>query len=126
MINNLPVRVAFTGHRNRTTYELELAAIAHCFPKAVWVHGGAKGFDSQVEDYAHKLGIKTHVIRPDYNRYGRGAPLIRNKEIVSGAKLLVACYDGRQTGGTFYTINFAKKHKIPVVIVSARESNDVW
>ena len=104
--------IAFTGHRDKQTTEEFLDML----PKdALWVHGGAKGFDSQVENYAQRHNIKTKVIRPDYNKYTpKAAPLIRNKEIIRGADLLVACYDGRLYGGTFYTINLARQQNIPI------------
>lgn len=108
--------IAFTGHRDKHTNE----DFFDCLPAdALWVHGGAIGFDTQVENYAKKHGIKTKVIRPDYERYGRSAPLIRNKEIVQDADLLVACYDGRERGGTYYTIRLAKSMNIPVRITKA-------
>jgi len=108
--------IAFTGHRDKITNE----DFFDCLPAdALWVHGGAIGFDTQVENYAKKHGIKTKVIRPDYNKYGKTAPLIRNKEIVNGADLLVACYDGRKQGGTFYTIKLATSMNIPVRFTKA-------
>jgi hypothetical protein len=103
--------IAFTGHRDKHTNE----DFFDCLPAdALWVHGGAIGFDSQVENYARRHNIKTKIIRPDYQKYGKRAPLIRNHEIVSGANLLVACYDGRITGGTLYTIKLAKSLNIPI------------
>jgi hypothetical protein len=105
------VKIAFTGHRDKHTTNEFL----DCLPRdALWVHGGAIGFDSQVENYAEQHGIKTQIIRPDYKKYGKKAPLIRNKDIVKDADLLVACYDGRDYGGTLYTINIAKYHNIPI------------
>lgn len=106
--------IAFTGHRNSGTTKA-------CFddiPKdAIWIHGGAEGFDSQVERYAKMYSIKTKIILPDYEQFGKTAPLVRNAAILASADLLVACYDGRKHGGTFYTINLAKEVKIPIKYV---------
>ena len=117
----LAMMIAFTGHRDRqiTTDELEQIAAAH--PGATWVHGGARGFDSQVETYARARGIPTVVIRPDYKKLGKPAPLILNRKIVDMADALYACYDGRQTGGTLYTLRYAQKRGKPVHILSPVE-----
>jgi hypothetical protein len=108
------VIIAFTGHRDSGTTKA-------CFDvlqkDALWIHGGAIGFDSQVERYAKIYGIKTKIILPDYEQFGKSAPLIRNSAILASADLLIACYDGRTYGGTFYTINLAKEAKIPVEYV---------
>lgn len=106
--------IAFTGHRNSGTTK----ACFDALPKdAIWIHGGAIGFDSQVERYAKIYDIKTKVILPDYEQFGKNASLIRNAAIIASADLLVACYDGRKHGGTFYTINLAKEAKIPIKYV---------
>jgi hypothetical protein len=101
------MKIAFTGHRNAETTPAALEKIAAKYPGAVWVHGGAEGFDSQVEAFAESRDIPTEIIRPDYKTHGRPAPLIRNREIVSRADVLFACYDGRKGGGTDYTAKHA-------------------
>lgn len=107
--------IGFTGHRNKTISMAILKNIARNFPNETWVHGGANGFDSQVEEFAKKSNIKQIIIKPDYSK-GRAAPLIRNRTIVDMCHTIFACYDGRQNGGTYYTINYAKKSKKRVII----------
>lgn len=98
--------------------EKSLLRIEERFPGAIWVHGGAAGFDTQVHEVALKLdkrlGETLLVVRPDYSRYTSNvAPLIRNQEIVDMVEIIVACYDGRKRGGTLFTINYAHKvHKL--------------
>lgn len=108
--------IAFTGHRDKHVADAQLADLHAEFPDAVWVHGGAAGFDAQVSAYAKAHGIPEVVYPPDYRHYGRWAPLVRNHEIVAGAHLLIACYDGRKSGGTAYTIRLAETAGIPVRI----------
>lgn len=79
------------------------------------VSGGAKGIDSLAEDYAKKHDIPLSIFRPEYNKYGRFAPLIRNKLIVAESDLIIAIWDGTSKG-TKFTIDFAKKYGIPVNI----------
>lgn len=118
--------IGFTGHRDKITDPAELMAIHKLYPNAVWVHGGAKdGFDKQVNDFALSVGkirgTTLIVIRPNYGKYPPNiAPLIRNKEIVNMADLLICCYDGRKKGGTFQTRNYADG-KIPIKEVACND-----
>lgn len=110
------MQIAFTGHRNKQAAIRDIESITYQFPNAVWVHGGAIGFDSQVETFAKNNGINTIVITPDYAKYGKPAPLIRNRQIVDSAEILIACYDGRKSGGTYRTIQYARSKGKKVII----------
>ena len=46
------------------------------------ISGGAKGVDTLAEKYADKHGISKLILRPNYNLYGKAAPLLRNKQMV--------------------------------------------
>ncbi len=68
------------------------------------LHGGAKGADTLAENWAKENGIKTHVIKPNYEEHGKAAPLIRNKELVKLANKTLALYTTeKRTGGTGHT-----------------------
>ena len=79
------------------------------------ISGGANGIDSLVENYADKHNILKCIYRPEYHKYGRNAPLMRNKTIVDEADLIIALWDGKSSG-TKYTIAYAKKLKKPIKI----------
>lgn len=112
------MKIAFTGHRDKI---VEYKAFDTVPKDAIWVHGGAIGFDSQVELYAKRNNITTQVILPDYKRFGRKAPLIRNHDIIKDADLLVTNYDGRLYGGTYYTVKLAKSLNIPILNIGGTE-----
>lgn len=113
------MNIGFTGHRDSITDESELDAIATEYPGAVWVHGGAAGFDTQVARYAQAHGIEQVVKRPEYSKYvPKSAPIMRNYEIVDMCELVIACHDGRQTGGTARTIAYARNKDKPIRYVA--------
>lgn len=115
------ILIGFTGHRNRTISESYLDLTRKRFPNAIWYHGGAAGFDTQVKRYAERYNIPQVIVEPDYEQYGRKvAPLVRNREIVNQVSLLIACYNGRKRGGTFYTINYCRNNhpNMPVIIIN--------
>lgn len=72
------------------------------------ISGGAFGIDRCAEVYAKKMNIPIKIIRPDYKKYGKTAPLVRNKEMVDMADLVIAIWDGRSRG-TKDTIDYAIK-----------------
>ena len=72
------------------------------------VSGGAIGVDSCAAEYAKKNGLKFTVFLPQYERYGRAAPIVRNKRIVEYADKIIAFWDGRSKG-TLSVIKHAEK-----------------
>ena len=80
------------------------------------VSGGALGVDSLASEYARSVGIKLTEFLPDYERYGRGAPILRNKKIVDYADKILAFWDGvrvtlRVPGGDIKDKEKAKQHQ---------------
>lgn len=72
------------------------------------VSGGAVGIDSCAAEYAKKNGLKLTEFLPQYERYGRAAPIVRNKEIVDYADKVLAFWDGKSKG-TLSVIKYAEK-----------------
>ena len=72
------------------------------------VSGGAKGIDTAAKKYAEEKKYKYTELLPDYKKYGRGAPLKRNDEIIDYADIVVAIWDGKSKG-TKYAIDKCNK-----------------
>ena len=53
---------------------------------------------------------------PNYDKYGKGAPLERNKLIVDECDCVLAFGDG-QSHGTKFTFDYAKEKNKPIKIV---------
>lgn len=79
------------------------------------VSGGAKGIDSCARQYAQEHGLKLTEFLPDYRRYGRGAPLKRNLEIIDYADQVLAFWDGNSSG-TKHVIDKCNKQKKKVTV----------
>ena len=77
------------------------------------VSGGAKGIDTCAREYAISHGIKLTEFLPEYSRYGRGAPLKRNLQIIEYADVVIAFWD-RQSKGTKNVIENCKKLNVKV------------
>ena len=71
--------------------------------------------DMGAREYALAHGIKLTEYLPEYDRYGRGAPLRRNITIIEQADLVLAFWDGR-SHGTKFVIDQCKSRKIPLKV----------
>ena len=72
------------------------------------VSGGAKGVDSLARAYAQENNLKLTEFLPDYGRYGRGAPLQRNTQIIEYADIVLAIPVKGGSAGTHDGIKKAK------------------
>lgn len=79
------------------------------------ISGGARGVDASAREYAQRHGLKLTEYLPEYDRYGRSAPLKRNITIIEDSDLVLAFWDGKSCG-TKYVIDNCKKRNIPIKI----------
>ena len=98
------MKIAVVGSRKITKVNLE----KYVSEGDEIVSGGAVGVDSYAAEYARKNNLKLTVFLPQYDRYGRGAPIVRNKAIVDYADKVVVFWDG-SSKGTFSVIKYAEK-----------------
>ena len=99
------MKIAIVGSRTVTYVNLEKWIPPQC---TEIVSGGARGVDTCAREYALKHGLKLTEFLPEYNKYGRHAPLVRNDEIVKYADMVWAFWDG-QSRGTLYTLRKCKE-----------------
>mgnify|MGYP002770322291 FL=1 len=106
------MKVAIIGSRN-----LGVIGLENFLPENVTeiVSGGAKGIDTCAREYANANGIKLTEFLPNYKRYGRGAPMKRNLEIIAYADFVLAFWDGKSRG-TKYVIDNCKKQGVLIKV----------
>ncbi|MBV5326156.1 MAG: DUF2493 domain-containing protein [Chlorobium sp.] len=84
----------------------------HQFSSSKIVSGGAKGADTLAENYAREYQIDTLIFKPDYKKYGRVAPIIRNATIIDNANIVVAFWNGKSKGTKNAIDNAKRKMKV--------------
>ena len=92
------------GSRSMADKELvfaELDKFRKKNPSLVLISGGAKGADSIAEEWAKARGAPITQYKPDWKKYGRGAGIVRNKEMVLAADFVIAFWDGMSKGTKF-------------------------
>ena len=87
------MRLAIIGSREITDPRVLLEALKE-IPRlgtiTEIVSGGAKGVDTLARAYAQENNLKLTEFFPDYGRYGRGATLQRNTQIIEYADIVLA------------------------------------
>ncbi len=74
--------------------------------------GGAVGMDRRARDFAVKKGIRLTEILPEYDLYGKKAPLVRNELIVRICDVMYVFWDGKSRG-TEYVIRLCREQNKP-------------
>ena len=92
------MNIAIVGGRDFSDYTLlkeSLSAYISIYsgiPDNI-VSGGAKGADTLAAQFAAEMDIPLLVFKPDYQKYGRGATLVRNTQIIENADVVFAFWD---------------------------------
>jgi len=110
------MKLLIVGSRSIKEYDLE----KH-IPKetTMIITGGADGIDTLAEKYADKKHISKLILRPQYELYGRFAPLKRNEKMLELCDMALVVWDGRSRG-TKYTIDHANKIGKKVILITER------
>lgn len=117
--------VGFTGTRRGMSRDQQLrvfSLLQHFGPKETR-HGDCQGADEQFHEMCYTIGIPIHVHPPKDETYraycstGIITPYppqdfyVRDRHIVQGSTLLIGTpLNDRSRGGTWYTMNYARKY----------------
>lgn len=99
------MRIAIVG--SRSVAKVDVASYVSDGDEIV--SGGATGVDQCAAEYARRNGIRLTEFLPEYKRYGRAAPIVRNQEIVDYADKIIVFWDGASKG-TLSVIKYAQKN----------------
>lgn len=102
------MKVAVVGSR-----DLLVGDLSQYLPKETTeiVSGGARGIDRCAARYAREKGLKLTEFLPNYEVYGRSAPIRRNVQIIEYADMVLAFWNGRSRGTKFVIETCRKKGK---------------
>ena len=110
------MRIAIIGSRGFNDYELVKTTLEKYEDVSLVVSGGAKGADLLGERWAKEKGIPTKIFIPDWDKHGKSAGYIRNKDIVANADLVIAFWDGISKG-TKHSMNIATDTGVELLTV---------
>lgn len=108
------MKLAIIGSRNIQIDDLSPYIPADCDEI---ISGGARGVDTCAAEFARDHGLKLTEFLPEYDKYGRAAPIVRNRAIVEAADAIIAFWDG-SSRGTKSVIDFCQKTSKPCRVVT--------
>lgn len=115
-------RVIIAGTRDFNDYDLlksycdyMLSQKAKSGEEIVILSGGASGADALGEQYAKERGYNLLHFPAQWEKYGRQAGPMRNREMANNADALIAYWDGKSRG-TKNMIEEAKKRGLMVAV----------
>jgi len=114
-------RVIVAGGRDFNDYNLLKSKLDYALRNRIdegitIVSGTARGADSLGERYAKEKGYPIDSKPADWNKYGKSAGYIRNKEMADNADALMAFWDGKSRG-TRHMIDTALKQGLKVIVI---------
>ncbi len=98
------MKIAVVGSRNKTVCNIG-NYLSDCDEI---ITGGARGIDSCASEYAKSMNLKLTEFLPEYQHYGKAAPIIRNQKIVDYADKVIVFWDGFSKG-SLSVIRYAQK-----------------
>lgn len=124
------MRLAIVGSRNFEDWLCahdEIDKMFKEYPIDTIVSGGAKGADSMGRKYARGANLynkryKYLEFLPNWEKYGKPAGMIRNREIISNSDVALVFWDGISKG-TKNSIDLIMGKKIPYKIIMFKEED---
>lgn len=112
------MKIAIIGSRG-----LRIKNLQNYLPENVdeIVSGGAKGIDSCVREYAIAQNIPFTEFFPEYNMFGKAAPIRRNMQIIDYADEVIVFWDGKSKG-TKSVIDACGKKRKKILVIQMNQS----
>lgn len=96
-------RIVVAGSREYNNYNAAKEYIDNCIKDLknctfIFVSGGCRGADSLGERYAKEVGYSVEVYKANWEKYGRAAGPIRNKQMAEICDVAICFWDGKSKG----------------------------
>ena len=117
------MKVCISGSRVGISSSLVYNILLTKLPEdATILVGDARGTDEYVKDWcdARIVKVKCTVFKADWDEYGKLAGIIRNKEMIDQANMLIY-FRYNKSKGTTNTIDLARAKKIPIYGIDITE-----
>lgn len=120
------MKIAIIGTRTLDDPERVYTIITQNIPRncSEVVSGGAEGIDKLAERYARENHLFLKIFRPEYDKYGASAPLMRNNLIVDYADMVYAFWD-MNSHGTRYSVKRCLEINKPVKIIRIPKNGEI-
>jgi hypothetical protein len=120
------MKVIIAGSRGFSDFPLlysKCEEILANIKEAEIVSGTARGADKLGEHYASLKGYSVSQFPADWDKHGKSAGYIRNKEMADYADCLIAFWDG-ESRGTKHMIDLAREKNLSVHIIKTKNDDE--
>lgn len=90
------------------------------------ISGGASGPDRVAIDWAKSHGCKSIVCPANWEKYGRSAGMIRNRDMVEMCDVCLGFWDGKSRGTEFTLESARKLDKKTFIVDCSNGIGDMW
>ena len=112
------MKVAIIGSRGiRSSDAVSILQYLPVETRAI-ISGGAGGIDTWAQEFASRHGFEFVEVLPDYQKYGKKAPTVRNRQLVRQADCVLAIWDYKSRG-TAHAIVCCIEEGVPVRILGS-------
>ena len=117
----MTTKIVVAGCRTYENYEEAKLFLDECLKEykekttLIFLSGGCKGADRSGERYANEMNYEIVKYPALWQKYGKGAGVIRNQEMAKDCDLVIVFWDGKSRG-TASMVALAEKHNKPVMI----------
>lgn len=115
-------RVIIAGSRGFDDYNLLVGKCNYLLSEKMKTHdiviisGTARGADQLGEKFAEEMGYELEKYPADWDKYGKSAGYIRNKEMAEHADAVICFWDGSSLG-TKHMVDIAKEKGLIVKVI---------
>jgi hypothetical protein len=114
-------KVIVAGSRTFTNYAILSEVLDKYLPvNASIISGTARGADKLGERYAEENNITLTKFPADWNKYGKSAGPLRNREMADIAHTAIIFWDGHSKG-TLDMIEVSKSKNLDLIVIRYRE-----
>lgn len=111
------IRVIIAGGREFSDHELLYRECDKLVPAdSIILSGGARGADRIGETWARERGLVVERYLAEWDRFGKSAGYIRNREMAAAGDMLIAFHDGISKG-TKHMIDLANAAGLQVHVI---------
>jgi hypothetical protein len=114
------MKVLITGGRTYSDDAMVYNALCYLPKGTIVIHGGARGADTLAGDAARELGFEVWEYPAQWDKYGKSAGLIRNRQMLDLKPDLVIAFheDLEESKGTWDCMSEAMDRDIPVIYIN--------
>lgn len=118
--------ILICGDRNWNNFEIIEKFIKKLLKGTIIIHGDCRGADKIAGYLAKKYGFEVIAFPADWDKYGKAAGPIRNRQmLIEGKPNLVVAFhnDIEKSRGTANMVTQAKEMNVPVIILTEKEKD---